>query len=452
MILQFDVLTDRSKTNNKMREELNNPAGLYSPTFFRMHVKTKDDLTNPNLFSQEVSATYFHEYIHFLQDISTTYGFINISRVVNYIKYVADFANSNGLLEIKTPIIPESRQGHFVSENIELWKKYEGDTNHIKGGRITVLNAKLNPVDVSGKKVNQLIAKIDNSGMKSDYLIGAHAISESMAYEAEQILYPNVLPEPPPLPYLAVRKLVESYSAKFPKDPLWIIGLCDVSLMSFNPGELMLRILDKVNNEELELIDPNSLYKLLNEEIHYEGCSNYTELHEKMSKAALKDIQDYFTTETFKDNNEWLESVFSKSLMLRTKIPNFILDICRMGEMKENVCFAGTMYMIGTPLVVNSENQATFFHPLINQNKKIDPSFLWAINQMFKSFVRPISQRYPHCEMIQWCQKSSKEQGIEDYTNSRCSENPWTKVKADDPGCVYAQLWKTWGLKEVDLK
>ncbi len=89
-----------------MREKLNTTLGFYRPTFFKMQVNHTDNLENLNVLSDIPSAIYLHEYIHFLQDISTTYGYTNISRVVDYMKYVNESARNGTTRTFSVPVTP----------------------------------------------------------------------------------------------------------------------------------------------------------------------------------------------------------------------------------------------------------------------------------------------------------------------------------------------------------
>ena len=51
-------------------------AGEYYPAFFEMRLKV-DSMIDLNTCSDSDFALFFHEYVHFLQDLMTTYGLTN---------------------------------------------------------------------------------------------------------------------------------------------------------------------------------------------------------------------------------------------------------------------------------------------------------------------------------------------------------------------------------------
>ncbi len=68
-----------------MREKLYTSAGFYYSSYFRIKVNTNDSfLVYDNTLSELGAATFLHEYIHFLQDITTTHGLFNIISEVDF--------------------------------------------------------------------------------------------------------------------------------------------------------------------------------------------------------------------------------------------------------------------------------------------------------------------------------------------------------------------------------
>ena len=64
-------------------------AGEYYPAFFEMKLKIDGDLDLNNCSDMDF-ALFFHEYIHFLQDITTSYG---LTRCYSYGEYVNSVVN-----------------------------------------------------------------------------------------------------------------------------------------------------------------------------------------------------------------------------------------------------------------------------------------------------------------------------------------------------------------------
>ena len=71
-----------------MRTDLYSSAGIYSPTFLNMRIATEESMQDIFNLSDQTAAAFIHEYVHFLQDVTTIYGLRNIITVVDFIKTV----------------------------------------------------------------------------------------------------------------------------------------------------------------------------------------------------------------------------------------------------------------------------------------------------------------------------------------------------------------------------
>ena len=62
-------------------------AGEYYPAFFEMRLKV-DHMIDLNTYTNAEFALFFHKYIHFLQDITTTYSLTNCYYIGEYIQSI----------------------------------------------------------------------------------------------------------------------------------------------------------------------------------------------------------------------------------------------------------------------------------------------------------------------------------------------------------------------------
>ena len=60
-----------------MNRLFDNTYGCYLPAFLFIQLNDRIDFQNFESHSDEVKGTFIHEYCHFLQDVSTTYGYTN---------------------------------------------------------------------------------------------------------------------------------------------------------------------------------------------------------------------------------------------------------------------------------------------------------------------------------------------------------------------------------------
>lgn len=427
-----------------MREQLNTTLGFYRPSFFKMQVNHTDDLADLNILSDIVSAIYLHEYIHFLQDITTTNGFANISTVVDYIKYVNETVIKGTSRTFIVPVIPNPSQTGF---SFELKKEYVGSTNDVSIATIQSVSRETKIIahrNLDTIKINY----VDSNGNQCSHYFGSHCIVESMAYLVENSIYPNVIPNAYDFPYKTAQKVIEHEYPNFLHNPLNALALCDASLGVFNPGEFFFTMLTKMKTESYLPATPEAVYKYCasNISFNFKEATNLNQLLLSTSAIAIKQLCDYFTTNVFGDNKTWINYTIATAVGIRLSNPLFILEIARGGKIQNNIPFANVFKKIGTPMVSNLNDEGTFFSPLQNTLHNIRPEYLWAISQVYGLYIKPLINNPRKCELKSWCQESCNSQSIADYTDTNCYNSPWLRV-TNSQLCSFATIWKTWGLE-----
>jgi len=429
--------------------------GLYSTSFLKMHVHTEEDLTDLKKVSELTEATYLHEYIHFLQDITTTYGFMNISTVVDYIRLVNQTAVTKGQKEFEVPFQPKSSDNNNVKANWELKEIYLGGGRGINDVRIILKICKCIKIvesNTGNKSVEYLVIEFEDSYKKLyKYTIGAYCISESMAYTIEQFIYPGVLPPANRMPYESVKIICDFLYPDFGNDPLNIIALCDACLMFFNPGPMLYDTLQEMIKQKFSPKIPEDIYEFVyeNAKFNFNGHTTINQLLISSGAEAIYQLSGYFTTEMFLENRHWVNYIVSTGMNIRMEAPTFILDFVRNGKIKKNFLFAGLLHKLGSPFVVNDLFQLTFTPPT-GTNFNIAPEYFWVINQNYKIFKGgKVTAGTYKCEMIKWCQDSCKNHKVDDRTDERCRNAPWERANDADPNfCAFGKVWKTWGMKD----
>ncbi|MBD9093387.1 MAG: hypothetical protein EGQ20_12790 [Bacteroides oleiciplenus] len=98
-----------------------------------MHVSTTEPIVRLNELSLESFGVLFHEYIHYIQDLTTIYGLTNVYDTVQFLKYVLNRIYTSGDY-FSVPIIPdrENFNGRMIRFNSTVrnityggYKQYE---------------------------------------------------------------------------------------------------------------------------------------------------------------------------------------------------------------------------------------------------------------------------------------------------------------------------------------
>ncbi len=408
-----------------------------------MHVNVNESLTDIFALSNYHLAIYFHEYIHFIQDISTTYGLMNACIIVDYLKLACNKVLNSNSDSFLTPILPEAKAADNVQLNLELRKIYLGSTKELNGITVHSVKKLFSTVDFPNtpRKVPCIQVEYkETSHSINHFLFGAYYLMESMAYIAESLIFPNH-DSAHQIPYFAAELLAGEIYPPLTRNRLNILALCDVSLCTFHPGEFFFDMLIKIKSENWLPSKPRDIYRYCNKgENCYKSSVNLQNLLLNTSKEAIKQLTDYFSSDTFKDHKKWIEYTLNKAVNIRLSFPSFIADIIKTGHLQKNKNFINLFTKLGTPMVTNAAGEATFYSP-IQDKYNLRPDLLWIINQIFKIFAG--SQK--KCDLKTSCQTSCKEQQIPDVTDFNCDNSPWEKAKID-PLCAFGQIWTMWGL------
>lgn len=439
--------------------------GNYSPTFFTIRIPNEENYENllaNEKMSEQAEAYFLHEYIHFLQDLTTIPGLSNIGIVVDYMKW-ATHQGKDGKLMV--PAIPTQQDGFHLWDNQEMNESRLGQGALkdivVKKVKSLVLNDKI--VSANGDRHTHLNARVtfeDTKDIESSYLIGEFAISESMAYTIEQIIYPNVLPKGYDCPYSIVRLVCDKFLPGLSDDPVKIIALCDACLLFSFPGRVFAMAVDM-----LKTVD----YMKQSAEQVFERVTQNPEIlaaeHNKLQKVSINDhleqysvlaaeqLSGYFTTCNYDTEKMYSVLMLNMAIEIRKQHPYFFLDIARGGVLRDNNILKRILGEIGCPVILNKTEALTTIYGRISvlaaqsKGKSYDPSCFWVFNQMYKMFKHGCQENDTFkCEMIDWCKKSFAEKKVKDLTaeGDNCLYSPWLRMSDEEfQFCTFGRFWRT---------
>jgi len=432
----------------KRTELLLTSIGTYNPTFFKMHLEYGDNLENISEYNDEISASFIHEYIHYLQDITTTFGYANISIVVDYLKYAINKVRNDSSKSFNPPVVPIKSTNDNVYYNHELKKIYMGTRCHIDKANVIGLHKNGNSIMLPTgiQIINSIIVDYETFlNQKKKYSFGAYAIQESMAYIIESTLYPNVLSKAPELPYSLAEKIAEYIYPQILENRLNILALCDFSLLMYHPADIFFDNLQRMKKDNYKPHSPIEIYHYCYSklQIDFNGCKTLEEFITLNCKTASDQLQSYFTTSIFNDNKKWIKYLFTNALEFRITRPFFILEIVAAGKLQNNKILKELLNKLGTPMITNIHNEG-FILDMGSHKMNISPEYLWVIYQIYKLFLTDI-ELFKGCELYKYCEISCIHNKIPIYVSSRC-DKPWTRVD-DNELCPFAIMWKTWELE-----
>lgn len=451
-------------------------GGSYYPAFLCLDVNTSDDLYYVGHYplDERTEAIFLHEYIHYLQDLTTIAGLARIETIVDQIKWICEQASKHKKMKIPQQIDTWAYNMLPNANNLKIckgdFKVIDDFGNKIRAEITSIISFEKEKTRILytsgqtyfGDAICVLTFK-DENGILRKYKVGEMAISESMAFLIENHLYPDVLVKPDHCPYFVVKKIAE-WKLKRSLDDLTLIALCDVSLLCSLPGYAFYEILDFLATHDIE-ITPALVYCYGLGTIMSNKLSRTRSWEDELSyimEIANKQFCDLFIHPYWTEFRSVTKCAFDAGLEIRKNIPTLFLDIAKNGKIANNKPFQKCLNELGCLAVKNESNEIYSILPVKCKDKSLDPDWLISLHQFYNILFtntalatnsgKKIIEK--QCDLKYWCRKSFIRKGEKDLTSEsyNCSYFPWLNVsKTDLRQCSFGRLWATFGFDRIKM-
>lgn len=366
-------------------------------------------------------GTFFHEYMHFLQNISTTYGCMSMTYYyANTMNILFEISNSKNS---KIPrVIPNNNESVEYLANI--YNLTLGDTDlwtYECYDDIRIVDIQINSEEwIEDKYKNAttptivLETKKNGKIVKKNFQFGAMAVMESMASLFERIIY-NKRFLGKQVQY-NICEILWDYLLPRKFNQIHLVFLaCECALMYDNPGLIFYSILKFCLCEENDELNKAKIIDAFRNSIRPSYIDTYNNYYNEM----IKHFDDLVPPNNMfcKDLSEHVKGFLKKIYDLRTLNVHFLTDIISGdNEISSKVLIIDLMKNTNAiPLIIDSDNE--ILSGLKQQLNKMDMTnnlALYSFNQFWG--IRGKNR----CFMLEICEKNSK-----DLIDNRCTECPW---------------------------
>ncbi|MDH5718924.1 MAG: hypothetical protein OEZ22_14955 [Spirochaetia bacterium] len=422
--------------------------GLYRPGFFSIQINKDSPFINESGFIVE-EEIFFHEYIHYLQDISTTFGLINASNNLALLMSLSQSMRESGKSNLTVPIQNIDLGTHSI--NSDLISIYMGDDDFKELNDLeTVIEEPIKFIESAPDlKAVKLVFKSGDI-----YYFGATCIMESMAALLEELVFG--IPDTSQMPYSAASILAKHLCPQIGNNKKYLIALCDLSLMDYNPGIFFYNICLHFNKMNINLTSYKDIY-LTSHYFKNDKSTNFSSMYRNAILEVLKFGKPLFCEPIHKSNYYWLREKFAKVYIYRKNNSNYIFDILDNLNHDFPTLTNKLMLKYGMPMVFNSLGKGWR-----TDKSKYDSNTLLLFKSTQELFdILYYGYTYAHeendllnkffCSMYTTCRDIPTESGVIDITNEHCKYKPWERSK-DDNLCTFAQIWKVSGLGNINLE
>ncbi|MEA5257188.1 hypothetical protein VB264_05275 [Arcicella aquatica] len=416
-------------------------SGYYKPNCFELKIDTFSDIDiaksikDPN--DCTYTSTFIHEYVHFLQSLTTTTGlyhfFLDMKEFIHYktLMYKTDgyifpnqikLNNDYNLLANREIIVATYGDNQIKIENSKFIN-YTHSELTIKSNDVTP-DVKLNKYEVN------LFDDIKSEKIKVHF--GTFHLKEYMAYAIQRKGFPETLLDE--VPYKLVELIIKSIYPNFDNVD-YIIALCDASLMYDNPAKLFLESIERMKKENWLPQNIDDIYEFSYFSIG--GSEVIIDYYEMVLQNTSLSFKGIFDGEYFQNNVKWFEYILSQAEKLRKLNRGFFSELTESTDKIYTKTFIKILNTIGTPFMLNNNFNGSMVLP-DEINYDVKPFYPSAVFSILRNL------RSPHnygCALKNFCDAS----GIE--TNDNCINSPWLRIK-DDMICSYGHILALHGLKE----
>lgn len=440
-----------------MINRLHKTLGFYEPSLFRIHTIGDGKIKKYQEWSNdEQSCTFLHEYIHFLQDITSIKGLQNIYTNGEYLRYVSLVAKQSQNKTIHLPLDP-TKASYNVDQNWILHKETLGnnDTNIQSLIKYNIIN-KCNITDTNTKSTIKLeiveLECLDYYFNKVKIPFGTIQIMECMAKAIEECAYPNLSGRSPYNPYYIARDLAEMILPGIKTEVLTLIALYDRALQSSNPGLSFVNYLKDIKRKgyNSKTLTPDIIYKELIASQSTNPITNtlaFKDGFNNIATLATGVINDLTGGIWILGNVTcWASTIIKKGISFRFNYPNIFIDIARGGKIQDNKTFQEIIKFLGTPLVTNGKEQSGFIRPpkmIISKSELVN---VYAMMQLYSVFM---SNSHYKCPLKWYCNNLNMRWLLGPRINAKCDSQPWTKCRFRR--CKFVQWWRFKGFKNIRL-
>lgn len=418
---------------------LKGKCSKYETNHLHMYVDDNIDLENLGNMSLSAYATFVHEYIHYIQHITSLYG-IRMSDMYNRIfaKY-RDYIRNNDIINIPLKLWEKDKEIHqFICH-----------FNKIEGNKTTDFNISDIEIDereisiADREKTAVWIGCYDYDNNKAEehgFLFGHRCIVEGMAHVIQSIINSEVNHEI--IPYHAVELIIEKTIPDVLQDKKKIASICLCALLWGNPGFGFFQVLELIKSHPNW--DGKELYKSIVQDyaVSYKGQQMpYYRLLQLFSN----DLKGSFKVLLGRDL-EYYSLVIDNCILDCSKCHHRLIDVLYDYDICDREIFRKKILNhYGYPFV-DGKNQSAFPQKSINGNKSAykETAILYGIELIMARLLnnKKECKRYPICSSTMFIE------GTKCDATKDCLSSQWKK----ETPCVFTETLRYFGIKEKDYQ
>lgn len=406
-----------------MYKLLSKDYGEYMKGYFVMSLGIRlEDGISPEKFSQEELATFVHEYIHFLQNITTTYG---VSYFNSNSKFIQLFVSESYKYDKNIPcpiLLDEKMEDAYVESQLKEF--YLGSSKHKKIhhiDRIEIEKEEVMDAVVEGENMQTVNIYYDNS--EYPYIFGTVCIEESIAYLIESEKF-NGTHRNNEFPYNACELVCKSMYPNLEIRKETIVALAELSLMHYHSGRMFVELLAYMVAEEKEFNDTDEVISYFRDKILH-----LYENYEDAYKETENTIDFLYPKNTpFDIVNEWIKKEMKRGFECRKTNHTLLARFMDLTTEQSIGYLSELIEIFGYPVICDEKGE--IFSEKYNLSLALVPIAIFNIYMSEDT----------KCYLYRYCQI-----GNNPTFDVNCIKEPWRQSEKDIL-CPFALFWYYYSL------
>ena len=410
----------------------------YKCNFFHIYLEGESPINNNGSFNKvplRDYASFIHEYVHYIQQITTPYG-LKYSIFFNN-KYLLYRGYIDSLNFIELPL--------KLNEVIEPANKMEEELGHKNGSKFynkgSIGDIEINPQDIElakreDKAVNISVYDFENERIISDdFQFGYWCVVESMAHMVQSLVNPNLFHAK--IPYKSAQLICDKIRPDLKGDVKLLISVCYVSLYFNNPGYAFFEVLNSIprggeNGVELfrrYMRDYSRTFK-------GQEMPNYRMMHIMMDDFAHK------LGALVGNQLMYYKDVFGSCKRESSKGDSFFLNMLYLGDISKIDDLCKVLYYYGYPAIDSCSDDIVVPHNFTTKKLYLETASLISLELLINRFEEKEGNKT--CLRFPICNRNRENDKIDEF----CEVQQWLKEKA----CLFTgglSYWK-WKNKQFN--
>jgi len=361
------------------------------------------------LISKTDLGTLMHEYIHYIQHISTVFGLMNGS-----LFHETMYNLKNEILNSETIQIPfRFKMNHKIEKANESFKRVKGDSTKI------TISEYSNYIISTSRSESIQIEFMTNKNQAKVIKVGSLHIKEGMSVICQRLIDEHASHDINP--YGIVELICQRLNPNLLKDPIKIIALCQLALNSKNCAYHFYELV--ILSQDDPELDSNQLYKK-----YLKSANEFTYMK---TKKTLKEMQlialNRFETSLKKNIHtelQYIPKVINNIKKIFTDETCPLIEVLSSSELSNEGKLASLMDIYGITIIDSVKNESLIYPNNDSDNIPNEFIVLEAQNVVYRNLLS--NDKNKPCPYFRRCSRK----------NDLCWDEPWSNTN----NCIYTTI------------